>query len=136
MADTRDVLQVLKFELSFLEQGGYGRSVRTPWKATSAFQDSLTCLNYGEPERPHPCNECLLYAFVPDHSRNETVPCHHIPLNDHGDTLESVDRGYNQVEIEDKLRTWLRATIQKLEEEQKQQQQRERAASASSAATP
>jgi hypothetical protein len=136
VADTRDVLQVLKFELSFLEQGGYGRSVRTPWKATSAFQDSLTCLNYGEPERPHPCNECLLYAFVPDHSRNETVPCHHIPLNDHGDTLESVDRGYNQVEIEDKLRTWLRATIQKLEEEQKQQQQRERAASASSAATP
>ena len=27
--DTRDVLEVLKFELDFLEQGGYGRSVRT-----------------------------------------------------------------------------------------------------------
>jgi hypothetical protein len=26
----RDVLEVLQFELDFLEQGGYGRSVRTP----------------------------------------------------------------------------------------------------------
>jgi hypothetical protein len=28
--DKRDVLEVLQFELSFLEQGGDGRSVRTP----------------------------------------------------------------------------------------------------------
>ncbi len=123
MADTRDVLEVLKFELSFLEQGGYGRSVRTPWKPTSSFLDSLTCLNYGEPDRPHPCNECLLFAFVPEQSRNETVPCHHIPLNDHGDTLQSVDRGYNQIEIEEKLKNWLRATIARLEEQQKREQE-------------
>lgn len=29
--DTRNVLDVLKFELNFLEQGGYGRSVHSPW---------------------------------------------------------------------------------------------------------
>ena len=34
-SDKRDILEVLKFELNFLEQGGYGRSVRTPWKPTS-----------------------------------------------------------------------------------------------------
>jgi hypothetical protein len=119
VADNRDLLAVLKFELSFLEQGGYGRSVRTPWKSTSTFQDSLTCLNYGEPDRPHPCNECLLYAFVPEQFRTETVPCHHIPLNDRGDTLDSVDRGYNQLEIEENLRSWLRATIARLEDEEK-----------------
>ncbi len=119
MADNRNLLEVLKFELSFLEQGGYGRSVRTPWKPTSTFQDSLSCLNYGEPDRPHACNECLLYAFVPEQFRSETVPCHHIPLNDHGDTLDSVDRGYNQIEIEEKLRSWLRATIARLEEDEK-----------------
>src|SRR5438309_874303 len=39
--EKRDILEVLKFELSFLEQGGYGRSVRTPWKPTSVFQDFL-----------------------------------------------------------------------------------------------
>ena len=29
--DERDLLEVLRFELDFLEQGGYGRSPRTPW---------------------------------------------------------------------------------------------------------
>src|SRR5574340_277950 len=84
MKDDRDILELLKFELSFLEQGGYGRSVRTPWKPTSLFQDSLSCLNYGEPDRPHPCSDCQLIDFVPESSRNETVPCHHIPLNPSG----------------------------------------------------
>jgi hypothetical protein len=35
-------LNSLKFELEFLENGGYGRSVHTPWRPTSTFQDSLT----------------------------------------------------------------------------------------------
>ena len=30
--DERDLLEVLKFELEFLEDGGYGRSPRTPWR--------------------------------------------------------------------------------------------------------
>src|SRR5215470_5608028 len=49
--DDRDILELLKEELSFIEQGGYGRSVRTPWKPSSTFQDSLTCVNYGYPYR-------------------------------------------------------------------------------------
>ena len=49
--DDRDILEVLRFELDFLEHGGYGRSVRTPWKETSIFQDSLRCVNYGDPAR-------------------------------------------------------------------------------------
>ena len=48
--DKRDILEVLKFELNFLEQGGYGRSVRTPWKPTSLFQDSVTCMNFNDPK--------------------------------------------------------------------------------------
>jgi len=47
--DKRAVLDVLKFEFAFLEQGGCGRSVRTPWKATSVFQDSPSCLNFNDP---------------------------------------------------------------------------------------
>lgn len=42
--DGRDILELLKGELDFIENGGYGRSVRTPWKPKSAFQDSLTCI--------------------------------------------------------------------------------------------
>jgi hypothetical protein len=73
--DDRDILELLKDELDFIEKGGYGAQVRTPWKPTSAFQDSLTCINYGYPYRAHPCNECHLIDFVsPD--TNAEVPCH------------------------------------------------------------
>jgi hypothetical protein len=117
MSDGRDLLEVLKFELNFLEQGGYGRSVRTPWKSTSFFQDSLTCLNFNEKEPVHPCSECLLFPLVPEISRNEKVPCHHIPLNHRGDTLAGIDRSYNEPEMEASLMQWLRAMIARLEQE-------------------
>ncbi len=114
--DKRDVLEVLKFELEFLEQGGYGRSVRTPWKPTSIFQDSPSCINFNDPaERPHPCNECLLTDFVPAQARGEAVPCHHIPVGPKGETVDEL--AGNQIATEDALREWLRAAIARLEQE-------------------
>lgn len=115
--DDRDVLEVLRFELNFLQQGGYGRSVRTPWKPTSLFQDSLSCLNFDLPERPHPCDECLLMQFVPDGARRQDVPCHHIPLTPKGETLETLDRGANQQQLEEAMIAWLQRTIARLEQE-------------------
>lgn len=115
--DTRDILEVLKFELNFLEQGGYGRSVRTPWKPTSIFQDSLSCINFNDPSRPHPCSECLLSDFVPRESQCEEVPCHHIPLNSEGETVNSLERQATQLELEENVRNWLRATIRRIEKE-------------------
>jgi hypothetical protein len=82
--DDRDTLEVFKAELDFIEHGGYGRSVRTPWKPTSIFRDSLSCLNLGDPNQTHPCNECLLIDFVPPEARTQSQPCHHIPLNERG----------------------------------------------------
>ena len=118
--DKRDILEVLKFELSFLEQGGYGRSVRTPWKPTSIFQDSLSCINFNDAERPHPCNECLLSDLVPANSADESVPCHHIPLNQDGETVYSMEWQCNQVELEEAVKNWLRRTIQRIESERAQ----------------
>lgn len=120
--DKRDMLEVLKFELNFLEQGGYGRSVRTPWKATSVFQDSPSCLNFNDPARPHPCNECLLTDLVPAEFREEAIPCHFIPLNHLGETVDSMERHSHQLELEEALRNWLRATIARLESERLQRQ--------------
>jgi len=114
--DKRDILEVLKFELSFLEQGGYGRSVRTPWKPTSVFLDSPSCINFSDTER-HPCSECLLTDFVPADAQSEEVPCHHIPLNLNGETVYSMERQNTQAETEEALRQWLRATIQRIETE-------------------
>ncbi len=115
--DERDVLEVLKFELSFLEQGGYGRSVHAPQIPTSVFQDSITCLNFGEPQRPHPCSDCMLIDFVPESSRNEKVPCHHIPLTPSGLTIADLESGYNQPRLEEAVIAWLRALIARIERE-------------------
>lgn len=115
--DKRDILEVLKFELSFIEQGGYGRSVRTPWKPTSVFRDSLSCLNFNDDTRPHPCNECVLHDLVPVQAIQEDIPCHFIPLNPAGETVDSMERQYNQVELEEAVKDWLRAAIRKIEME-------------------
>ncbi len=85
--DKRDVLDVLRYELNFVEQGGYGNWYSTPWGPASIFQDSQSCLNHGDPTRSHACHECLLYDFVPEQFRTEDVPCHHIPLTGKGVTI-------------------------------------------------
>ena len=121
--DKRDVLDVLKFELEFLEQGGYGRSVRTPWKPTSMFQDSLSCINFNNPDERRPCSECLLNDFVPSCSQSETVPCHHIPLNAKGETVKELEEDKTQAHVEEAVRNWLRSTIQRIELERAQQKQ-------------
>ncbi len=113
--DDRDILELLKEELAFIEQGGYGRSVRTPWLPKSIFQDSLTCINYGFPYRAHPCNECHLLDFVSDELRSQEVPCHHIALNEAGETIEDLERQDNQVKLETDVKKWLRGKIAELE---------------------
>ena len=118
--DERDILEVLKEELAFIEQGGYGRSVRTPRKATSVFQDSLSCLNYGYPYRAHPCNECFLTDFVPPEAEAATVPCHHIPLNEAGDTIQDLELEDNQQRMEEYVKNWLRKRIGEIEAERAQ----------------
>jgi len=115
--DDRDSLEVLKAELDFIEKGGYGRSVRTPRKPTSIFQDSRSCLNLGDVGQTHPCSECLLIDFVPPGERTEDVPCHHIPLDSAGRTIHGLDCNENQPETEEAVKNWLRATIKRLEVE-------------------
>ena len=117
MADERDVLEVLKFELNFLEQGGYGRSVHAPQTPTRIFQDSISCLNFGDPQRPHPCSECMLIDFVPESMRNENVPCHHIPLSPAGETVATLYSRDHQQKLEEAVIAWLRAVIARMEKE-------------------
>ena len=114
--DERDILELLKEEFDFIEKGGYGRSVRTPWQAKSPFQDSLTCINYGYPYRAHPCSECHLIDFVSPEHRLEDIPCHHIPLDEAGETIEDLEAGDNEAKLEHKVRDWLRARIKEIEE--------------------
>jgi hypothetical protein len=115
--DDRDILQVLKVELDFLEHGGYRRSPRTAWRASLVFEDSPTCLNFVQPERPYRCEECALMQFVPAEHRREAYPCRHIPLNEDKETVDLLYRSGTQQELEDGLRKWLQTTIDRLEQE-------------------
>ncbi len=113
--DERDLLELLRTELDFLEHGGYGRSVRTPWKEVSPFRDSLTCVNYALPEKAHPCDECHLIDFVPAEKRNELVPCHFIPLTESGETVDGLEMEGSQSKMEEALKHWMRRKIAELE---------------------
>lgn len=117
LKDDRDTLEVFKAELDFIEKGGYGRSVQTPWQPTSIFRDSLSCLNYGDANQMHPCEECFLIDFVPPEARAQRVPCHHIPLNERGETVETIERFAAQQELEESIKIWLREKIAQLEAE-------------------
>jgi hypothetical protein len=116
--DDRDILDILKDELDFIEKGGYGRSVRTPWQAKSIFQDSLSCLNYGYPYRAHPCTECHLLDFVSPEHKGEEIPCHFIALNQDGKTIEDLELQDNQARLERTVSEWLRTKIKEIEAEQ------------------
>ena len=115
--DDRDILEVLKQERDFIEKGGYGRSVRTLWQPKSIFQESLSCLNYGYPYRAHPCTECQLIDFVDAEDRSRPVPCHSIPLDEAGDTIEKLELEGNESRMENAVKRWLEARISQIESE-------------------
>jgi hypothetical protein len=117
--DERDLLEVLRFELNFLEKGGYGRWPREPWRPQFIFEDSPTCMNFDCKENPAPCSDCILMHWIPSEYRDAKTPCRHIPMGPSGETLDDVYRWGDQHEIEESVRTWLRARIAQLEEERK-----------------
>jgi hypothetical protein len=114
--DDRNLLDVLKFELEFLEQAGYGRLPREARRPRFVFEDSPTCMNFNSKDR-EPCDECLLMEFVPRDPRTEQTPCIHIPLSAAGETIASLYSTRTQQELEEALGAWLwlRATIRRLE---------------------
>jgi hypothetical protein len=114
--DQPDILEILKSELGFIEKGGYGvPDKQRQGAATTMFADSLTCLNYGYPYRIHPCGECPLIDFVPEDRRVSPMPCHHIPLDSSGETVERMEEMGKQTRMQEAVKTWLRQTISRIE---------------------
>jgi len=109
---------MFQFELRFLEDGGYGRSPRTPWRASYIFEDSPTCLNFDDAARPHPCTDCRLMEFVPAQFRGESAPCRFIPLTEAGETVDYFYRAGTQMELEGALACWLRKRIERMTKQQ------------------
>jgi len=115
--DTEELLLALKFELEYIHANGYGMSTRSPWRDPSLFLDSPTCLNFTASSSVFPCEECDLHRFVPTEHFSKTIPCHHIPLNEAGQTVDSLEWETDEKGIEKAVEAWLRKTISKLEAE-------------------
>lgn len=116
-ADLKDIIEQLKLQRDILKDGGYGRSVRTPWKEERLFRDSVTCLNVAEEVKKHPCNECLLWEYVPEEHKDEDIPCHFIPLDAQGRSIAELEETGKREEAEQALLKWLDSTIERLEKQ-------------------
>ena len=118
LKDERNLLELLKDELEFLEKGSYRNNPRDLWRPRFFLEDSPSCLNYSTQEHRRPCKECALVALVPPPFQEKKTPCRHIPLNSEGQTHDSLYRTSNDAETEEVFRAWLRSTIAKLKENQ------------------
>jgi hypothetical protein len=116
--DKKEMIRQLKLEIEVIEKGGYYPSVREPRREPRYFRDSVSCLNLGIEEKQEPCTDCFLIDFVPPEYRNADGDlCHKIPLNERGDTVESLEREGNPDKLREAVLDWLRNTVQRLEKE-------------------
>jgi hypothetical protein len=115
--DLREVLQTLRYELNYLEQGGFDRD-RALLGTESPFLGTFACINFGDPLRAHACRECLLHQFVPEDKQTEEFPCHYIRLDDSGETIAELIEKNDPRRLVIALEQWLRTMIARLEAEQ------------------
>jgi hypothetical protein len=116
--DKNEMIEQLKFEIEMLEKGRYYPSIREPRQNPEIFRDSITCLNVGLKEKEHACASCFLSEFAPPEVRSSTGDmCHKIPLNEKGDTIESLKTEDDPQKLQATVLSWLKRTVAKLEEE-------------------
>jgi len=116
--DKREMIEQLKFEIQMIENGRYYPSVREPRQNPEIFRDSITCLNVGLEEKEHACSSCFLSEFAPPELRNSQGDiCHKIPLNEKGDTVESLKAEDDPYKLQATVVGWLKKTVAKLEKE-------------------
>jgi hypothetical protein len=113
----KDVLATLQAELALVEAGGYRTPQQAAWRPQFIFEDSPTCLNYRNFGKRHPCTQCALIDFVPNGFKQERFPCRHIPLDDSGQTLDSLYRTATEEEAHAIVGRWLKDKIAQLKYE-------------------
>jgi hypothetical protein len=109
------VLNLLKRELAFLDNGGYKRSPQRPWRAPYLFEESPSCPNHFDRTRQTRCQDCWLMEFVPSELHAEEIPCRFVPLTPDGLTVDTLYRCATSAESEEALRSWLRQRIREIE---------------------
>ena len=115
--DTKEMIEKLQFEIEMIEKGRYLPSVREPRRNPEIFRDTITCLNVGLEQKQYPCSSCFLSEFVPAEFRGSPgTICHKIPLNEKGDTIESLEADDDHDKVQAAVLDWLRNTVRALEQ--------------------
>ena len=115
----KETLWTLKTELKFLNGGNYRR--QSDWTAPLHFEDSEICRR--SPFYSCRSSRCVLMRFVPEQFRSEAIPCRFIPLNEGGQTLDTLYRiGTTKEGLDESVRNWLLSVIRVLESAESEQQ--------------
>ena len=116
--DKKEMIEQLKFEIEMMEKGGYYPSVRNARHSPEIFRESISCLNVGLEEKQQPCSSCFLSELAPPDLRyTEGDLCHKIPLNEKGDTIESLKAHGDPYKLQMIVLNWLKQTVARLEQE-------------------
>jgi len=118
MQNRRALLDQLRAQLEFIEAGGYRKPDHAKWRPQFMFEDSPICLNRDSATPRKPCSECALGQFLPTEANGLHVPCRYIPLNEAGETVDSLYRSGTKEELEAAVQAWLKTTIERLEREE------------------
>jgi hypothetical protein len=121
MASNRNLAQLLRSELTFFDAGGYSAWAGARWRLPLVFEESPTCPNFHDTTHAVACRNCPLMQLVPLRHHTQAVPCRHIPLNDIGETLDTLYRWGTMDDLNLIFRRWLIHTIAQLEAKERRQ---------------
>jgi hypothetical protein len=108
-----EMIRLLQAELELIEGGGYGLPAGEPSAERPMFYRSLVCINHWQvPGHDEECHDnCILLDAVPEGHRSEKLPCHFIPLNPAGDTVQALEQSGDRERTAEEVKNWLRTTI-------------------------
>jgi hypothetical protein len=121
MTSKSNLIRLLEAELDLIENGGYESPAGHPDVKRPLFDRSVSmaCINHWEvPGHEADCHEdCVLLDAVPNGKRGEKMPCHHIPLNAAGETVDSLEATAGRERAQEEVKRWLRQEIARLKQE-------------------
>jgi hypothetical protein len=98
----RRALGLLLIEIENLRQHGFS---------------GLLCIG-ANPRPPADCSaDCPLLELAPPESRTSQIPCRQIPLNEQGETVESIAATRATTYLEEQLTQWMEKTARQLKRE-------------------
>lgn len=107
-----DLITILQCEALFVECGGY-RSGPSRWRPALLLEDGPSCAR-GDTGQCSP-QSCPWLAFVDEKLRGDKIPCRHIAVGQHGETIDFLYRTATPEECEERFHAWLLAAIERFE---------------------